>query len=220
MDDRTQPAAMAPAMALALAANFGSVARWREAFASLGKGLGGGPGSVLLCFLPRQGTLVHRVSADPAHAMADAVPLLSLDMRKKHDHDADAAAQVDAFMVQIDWAPVYERYQAAVHAASDGFGVSQDEMARGTLLDVRRRGVFEQSAQMLPGATWRDPMDVAQWAASLEPGAPVTVYCVYGHEVGRSTALRLRAAGVDARFLEGGIDAWARAGKPLADKSL
>jgi rhodanese-related sulfurtransferase len=26
------------------------------------------------------------------------------------------------------------------------------------------------------------------------------------------------AAGIDARYLEGGIDAWARAGRPLADK--
>lgn len=217
MDDGAQPTEMAPAMALALDANFGSVARWREAFASLGKGLGGGPVSVLLCFLPREGTLVHRVSADPAHAIAQAVPLLSLDMRK-HDHDADSAADVDAFVHQIDWAQVYSRYQAAVHAASDSLGASQDDVARGALFDVRRRGVFEQSTQTLPGAVWRDPMDVARWAASLEPGAPVTVYCVHGHEVGRSTALRLRAAGVDARYLEGGIDAWARAGKPLADK--
>jgi superoxide dismutase, Fe-Mn family len=45
------------------------------------------------------------------------------------------------------------------------------------------------------------------------------VYCVYGHEVGRSTAMRLRAAGVKARFLEGGIDAWRLAGQPLVRKS-
>jgi superoxide dismutase, Fe-Mn family len=44
------------------------------------------------------------------------------------------------------------------------------------------------------------------------------VYCVYGHEVGRSTAMRLRAAGVDARFLSGGIDGWKAAGRPLAAK--
>jgi Fe-Mn family superoxide dismutase len=31
---------------------------------------------------------------------------------------------------------------------------------------------------------------------------------VYGHEVGRATALRLRAAGIDAHFLRGGIDGW------------
>jgi Fe-Mn family superoxide dismutase len=46
----------------------------------------------------------------------------------------------------------------------------------------------------------------------------VVVYCVYGHEVGRSTAMRLRATGVDARFLRGGIDGWKAAGKPLQSK--
>ena len=44
------------------------------------------------------------------------------------------------------------------------------------------------------------------------------MYCVYGHEVGRRTAMRLRALGVDARFLEGGIDAWQCAGRPLQAK--
>jgi superoxide dismutase, Fe-Mn family len=216
-----RPAEMTPAMALALDASFGSAAQWREEFTSLGKALAGGSGWVLMSFLPREGTLVNQWAADHTHAIAGAVPLLALDMYEHAyhlDHGANAAAYVDAFMGLIDWAQVYARYQAAVHAASDGLGVSQDDVARGALFDVRRRGVFEQSAQTLPGAVWRDPMDVAQWAAALEPGAPVTVYCVYGHEVGRSTALRLRAAGVDARYLEGGIDAWARAGKPLADK--
>ena len=33
---------MAPAMALALAASFGSAARWREEFVAMGKALGGG----------------------------------------------------------------------------------------------------------------------------------------------------------------------------------
>jgi len=44
------------------------------------------------------------------------------------------------------------------------------------------------------------------------------VYCVYGHEVGRATALRLRAQGVNARFLRGGIDAWQAAGRPIDPK--
>ncbi len=216
-----KPTEMTPAMALALDASFGSVARWRDEFASLGKALGGGSGWVLLCFLPREGALVTQWSADHTHAIAGAVPLLALDMYEHAYHldfGANAGAYVDAFMGLIDWAQVYARYQAAVHAASDGWGVSHDDIGRGVLLDVRRRGVFEQADSTLPGAAWRDPTGVAQWAASFEPGEPVTVYCVYGHEVGRSTALRLRAVGVDARYLEGGIDAWARAGKPLAGK--
>lgn len=50
------------------------------------------------------------------------------------------------------------------------------------------------------------------------PGRDVVVYCVYGHEVGRRTALHLKARGIHARFLRGGIDAWAAAGLPLESK--
>ena len=46
----------------------------------------------------------------------------------------------------------------------------------------------------------------------------IVVYCVYGHEVGRATALRLRAQGVNARFLRGGIDAWQAGGRAVDPK--
>ena len=87
------------------------------------------------------------------------------------------------------------------------------------LIDVRRAGVYAQAATRIPGAQWRDPAAVAAWAAELPVDREVLVYCVYGHEVGRSTALRLRAAGVNARFLEGGIDGWQSAGRPVAAKA-
>ena len=72
---------------------------------------------------------------------------------------------------------------------------------------------------MLPAARWQDPAHVATWGATLPKNQPVLVYCVYGHEVGRATAMRLRALGVDARFLPGGIDAWQSAGKPVQAKA-
>ena len=86
------------------------------------------------------------------------------------------------------------------------------------MLDVRRLGMFEQADAVIPGARWQDPAEVAAWAGSLTSGKPVVVYCIYGHEVGRSTAMRLRASGVEARFLRGGIDGWKAAGRPLAPK--
>jgi Fe-Mn family superoxide dismutase len=46
----------------------------------------------------------------------------------------------------------------------------------------------------------------------------IVVYCVYGHEVGRATALRLRGQGLKARFLRGGIDGWQAAGRPVDPK--
>jgi superoxide dismutase, Fe-Mn family len=213
--------APAPAFAMALDANFGSVQRWRDEFVAMGKALGGGSGWVLLTFQPREGTLVNAWAADHTHSLAGGVPILALDMYEHAyhmDHGAAAGAYVDAFMANIDWDKVYERYQHAVSAASHRFAATQDEIAGALLLDVRRAGVFAQAATMIPGATWRDPATVSQWAGELSPEREVIVYCVYGHEVGRATAMRLRAAGLKARYLRGGIDAWQSGGRPLADK--
>jgi superoxide dismutase, Fe-Mn family len=213
--------AMEPAWAMALEANFGSVERWREEFVAMGKALGGGSGWVLLAFQPREGTLVNQWAADHTHAIAGGVPILALDMYEHAyhmDYGAAAGAYVDAFMTNIDWAGVYTRYQAAVHAASEPFAAAPDEVPGKLLLDVRRAGVYEQASQLIDGARWCDPVEVAQWSSEVPAGREVVVYCVYGHEVGRATALRLRAAGIDARFLSGGIDEWKSAGRPLVDK--
>ena len=212
---------MEPAMKLALDANFGSVERWRDEFVAMGKALGGGSGWVLLVFQPREGTLVNQWAADHTHALAGGVPIMALDMYEHAYHmDLGAAAgtYVDAFMVNIDWARVYLRYQQAVHAASESLGAAREDAAGALLLGVRRAGVFEGASAMIPGARWCDPGAVSTWAAELPRDREVVVYCVYGHEVGRSTAMRLRAAGVKARYLEGGIDGWKTAGRPLVDK--
>ena len=50
------------------------------------------------------------------------------------------------------------------------------------------------------------------------PHASVPGFQVYGHEVGRSTAMRLRAMGLDARYLRGGFDGWQAAGRPVEAK--
>ena len=212
---------MEPACKLALEANFGSVERWREEFVACAKALGGGSGWMLLVFQPREGTLVNQWAADHTHAVAGGVPVLALDMCEhahQMDYGAAAGAYVDAFMDNIDWAAVYTRYQRAVHAASEPFGAGPDEIGEALLLDVRRAGVFEQARSTIPGARWCDPAAVATWVADLPAGPEVLVYCVYGHEVSRATAIRLRAAGLNARYLRGGIDGWQAAGRPVLDK--
>lgn len=212
---------MEPPMKLALEASFGSVLRWREEFTAMGRALGGGSGWVLLSFQPREGSLANHWCADHSHGLAGGVPILALDMYEHAyhmDYGAAAAAYVDAFMGNIAWAGVYARYQAAVHAATEELGASAADAAQAIVLDVRRAGVFEQAPSMLPGARWLNPAAVGEWAAELPQGRELLVYCVYGHEVGRSTALRLRAAGLSARYLRGGIDAWQSAGHPVVPK--
>ena len=213
---------MEPAMALALTANFGGFERWRDEFAAMGKALGGGSGWVLLVFHPREGTLVNQWASDHTQALAGGVPIAALDMYEHSyhmDYGAAVARYVDAVMANLDWDRIYARYKAAVEAASEPFAASQDDVGSAVILDVRRAGVFDKAATVIPGSRWRDPAQVAEWAQEQESTGPVVVYCVYGHEVGRATALRLRAAGVDARFLHGGIDGWERAGRPLGPKS-
>jgi Fe-Mn family superoxide dismutase len=212
---------MVPAMTLALDANFGDVDRWRAEFVAMGKALGGGSGWVLLTFLPRDGSLVNQWAADHTDAVAGGIPILALDMYEHAyhlDYGAAAAAYVDAFMANIDWARVYDRYQAAVYGASEAFAASQDDLAAAQVLDVRRAGMFDTAATLIPGAKWRDPAAVASWIHDMPRDKAIVVYCVYGHEVGRATALRLRAQGVNARFLRGGIDGWQAAGRPVDPK--
>src|SRR5215471_5488310 len=137
--------AMEPAWAMALAANFGSVERWREEFVAMGKALGGGSGWVLLVFQPREGSLVNQWAADHTHVLAGGVPILALDMYEHAyhmDYGAAAGAYVDAFMGVIDWPAVYGRYQAAVHSATEPFGCTAEEIGDAQVLDVRRAGIF------------------------------------------------------------------------------
>lgn len=192
---------MEPACKLALEANFGSVEGWHDELAALAERASGW---VLLTFQPREGTLVNRWVADRADAPAAGVPLLALDLRVP-----------GALGAPIDWAAVHASYRQAVHAATEGIGADAQEAGRAIVLDVRRAAVFAQAPTMLPGARWFDPAHLAAWATGLPKDREIVVYCVHGHEVSRSTALRLRANGLDACYLRGGIDGWQARGLPV-----
>ncbi len=77
-----------------------------------------------------------------------------------------------------------------------------------TLVDVRRQPAFEQDPTIIPGAVRHVPEAVDTWAAAIEPWRPVVVYCVRGHEVGQGAAAALRARGLDAHYLAGGLEQW------------
>jgi superoxide dismutase, Fe-Mn family len=192
---------MPPPMELALCASFGSFAQWRDSFLAIGAAHGAEAGSVELVFIPGEGALRNRWAAGAASGHGNALLALPLPV------------EAGSFVAGIAWPAVYERYQHAVHAASEPFAARQDDVGDALVLDVRRAGIFATAPTMLPGASWRDPAAVREWAGALPTGRELIVYCVYGHEVGRATALRLRARGLNARFLEGGIDAWQSAGR-------
>lgn len=86
------------------------------------------------------------------------------------------------------------------------------------LVDVRKNEAFASSSYLLAGALRRDPRQVEQWAADLPQASAVLVYCIHGLEVGRNTMSALRQRGVNASFLQGGIEAWRKQSLPLASK--
>ena len=93
--------------------------------------------------------------------------------------------------------------------------VDVDSLPEGTpILDVRTAA--EASVSVIPGSTLlADKAAQKAWLASPAKG-PVLVSCAAGVRSARFTRT-LREAGVEAYNLEGGIFAWAAAGKPVLD---
>jgi len=97
----------------AIERDFGSLARWQTEFSAMGKALAGGSGWGLLVWSSRDGRLSNQWGADHCHVMAGGTPILALDMYEHAyhiDYGAKAAAYVDAFMKNILWDEVANRY--------------------------------------------------------------------------------------------------------------
>jgi Fe-Mn family superoxide dismutase len=223
------------AMAQALADSFGSLDRWRAEFKAMGYALGGGSGWVLLTYVPRDGRLINQYASEHSQAVASGVPILALDMYEHAYHmdfGANARAYVDTFLRNIDWPALEVRYQDARKVApprpleqpefGDTPGVSVEEvrelMASGKpvqVIDVRPRAAITRSQDIADGIPWRDPEQIQQWMGELSKSEPVVVYCAYGFHVGCKTAIKLREAGFDARYMNSGHSGWKAIGAPL-----
>jgi thiosulfate sulfurtransferase len=87
------------------------------------------------------------------------------------------------------------------------------------LLDVRRAQARTADGSDIEGATWLDPARWLDWkddiAAQAAHGGPVVLYCAHGHEISQGLTAALRAMGVDARHLDGGISAWKQAAQTV-----
>jgi Fe-Mn family superoxide dismutase len=95
---------------------------------------------------------------------------------------------------------------------ADALSAQMTEGERPILIDVRRAPIFAETETMIDGAVWRDPAAVASWSARLPRATAVIVYCVHGHEVSQGVTAYLTNAGINARFLEGGIEGFVEAG--------
>ena len=87
-----------------------------------------------------------------------------------------------------------------------------------TLIDVRRKADLDADSSKLPGATWYNPEQIESWSAQLPPDKEVVLYCVRGGSVSNAVLDTLRAKGVAARFIEGGIVGWKEAGGEVVAK--
>jgi len=215
-------------MAEALIRDFGSVKAWRQQFMALASGLSGGSGWVLLTWLPRDGRLFNVACSEGTPGLAGGVPLLALDLYEHAYHidfGANLEAYIAAFMRNIDWAAVQGRYEDAIKVApprpleqkefGDVAAVSPEEvqamLATGEkvqIIDARPRHYSTRAEDIVDGAVWRDPERIEDWIGELSPDVPVVTFCVYGFHIGCQTAIALRKAGFDARYMAGGHYGW------------
>jgi Fe-Mn family superoxide dismutase len=222
-------------MAQALTEHFGSLERWRAEFRAMGYALGGGSGWVLLTYVPRDGRLINQYAAEHSQAVASGVPILALDMYEHAYHmdfGANARAYVDTYMRNLDWPALEARYEDARKVApprpleqpefadAPGIGVEElrEMMASGRpvqVIDVRPRAAVSREQDIAEGIPWRDADQIQQWMGELSKSDPVVVYCSYGFHVGCKTAIKLREAGFDAKYMNSGHLGWRAVGGPV-----
>ena len=215
------------ALAEAIARDFGSLAKWRAEFVAMGRALGGGSGWVLLTRSPHPenggGTLSNVWAADHTHGLAGGTPVLALDMYEHAYHldfGSNAAAYVDAFMNNIAWERVANRFAGAPRQKKPH---TVDALAARAMLeadpdllviDARLADDATTVPVRLRGARRAPPDRVDEIAASLPRGAKALVYCAWGFEIGGDCAAKLRERGIDAVALAGGIGTWRADGLP------
>ena len=98
----------------ALVRDFGSYERWQAEFSAMGKALAGGSGWVLLTHSHRDKKLVNQWASDHTCNLVGGTPILALDMYEHSyhiDYGAKAAAYVEAFMQNINWANAAHHYE-------------------------------------------------------------------------------------------------------------
>jgi Fe-Mn family superoxide dismutase len=212
------------AIAEALTRDFQSVEQWQRRFVAMGKALAGGSGWVILAWSRRDGRLMNQWAADHTQVLADAEPILALDMYEHayhQDFGADAGRYVDTVMRNLHWGRISTRYETARmrRTMSPVGGVPVEAVLADRqsmlLVDVRLPDDYAASGLRIPDVAWHDPGRIAEWGPRLSRGRKVVVSCVYGFEVSLEAAAALRQLGYEADILSGGLAAWRAAGGPV-----
>lgn len=86
------------------------------------------------------------------------------------------------------------------------------------IFDVRRESDHAASNETLPGAIWKNPDKIDAWIGAVPRTQDVVIYCVRGGSVSNSVVDRLQAAGVKARYIEGGLEGYKAVGRPTVAK--
>ncbi|GAB1393056.1 hypothetical protein MASR1M60_12190 [Rhodocyclaceae bacterium] len=86
------------------------------------------------------------------------------------------------------------------------------------LIDVRRKADLDASSEQIPGATWHNPENLAEWAKNLPRDKHVVLYCVRGGSVSNGVVDALHAEGLNACYIEDGIEGWKSAGGEVTAK--
>jgi len=83
---------------------------------------------------------------------------------------------------------------------------------------VRRAADRDASPEQIPGAVWHDPEKIAKWIDTLPRDREIVLYCVRGGSVSNSVVDTLQAVGLNACFIEGGIEGWKAVGGEVGSK--
>jgi rhodanese-related sulfurtransferase len=82
------------------------------------------------------------------------------------------------------------------------------------VVDVRIDDDYRSDPRLLPGSVRRDHRATEEWAKDYQ-GRSVVVVCQKGQKLSEGAAAWLRYGGIDAQTLEGGFEAWKKAGEIL-----
>ena len=107
------------------------------------------------------------------------------------------------------------RWQSHWHVVRQSWPFFQNDFA-GRIANrvMQTANALRESVMAGIRAVWRDPDRVQEWAGELSKSDPVVVFCVYGFHVGCRTAIALRDAGFDAKYMKGGHSGWKAIGGP------